>query len=191
MLDELAFALSAAAAQVATNLDNFAVLLALLFTIGRGTAVAGYSLSQLIMLSAAMAVALGADRAMPGGMTGYLGLIPLTLGLNGLVQMYLRKSGGSSRRLSRNSGVAATTALFLALSFDSFAVMAPLLADSKPGYRLWGLGGALLAVVALGAVALTASRRAGGWATRLERIGPVVMIAAGIYVLINSGTDLQ
>lgn len=193
MLDELAFAVSAGAAQVATNLDNFAVLLALLLTVGKGKSIAGYALSQVIMLAAAMAVALGADQAMPGGLSGYLGFVPLALGLRGAIRMSVRKPGETSPRISSKSGVLGTTALFLALSFDSFAVMAPLLADSAPGYRLWGLGGAVIAVAALAAVALSAAGAAGAagkWAARLERIGPFVMIAAGIYVLMNSGTDM-
>lgn len=191
LLDELAFAVSAAAAQIATNLDNFAVLLALLLTVGKNRAVAGYLLSQLVMLSAAMAVAFGADQAMPGGLAGYLGFVPLVLGLRGAVRMLVKTPGGAGPRLSSKSGVLGTTALFLVLSFDSFAVMAPLLADSAPGYRLWALGGAGAAVAGLAATAVMAAGRAGTWAVRLERLGPFVMIAAGIYVLMNSGTDLQ
>lgn len=194
MLDELAFALSAAMAQTATNLDNFAVLLALLLTVGKGRAVAGYALSQALMLAAAMAVALGTDQAMPGGLSGYLGFVPLALGLRGALRMLLRTPGDAAPRLSSKSRVFGTTALFLALSFDSFAVMAPLLADSAPGYRLWALAGAVLAVALLAGAALTAAgaaSAAGKWAARLERTGPFVMIAAGIYVLMNSGTDLM
>ncbi|NSY38222.1 hypothetical protein [Leisingera sp. ANG59] len=194
LLDELAFAVSAGAAQIATSLDNFAILLALLLTAGKGRAVAGYLLSQFIMLGAAMAAALGADQAMPGGMSGYLGVVPLALGLRGAVRMLVRKPGNANPRMSSNAGVLGLAALFLALSFDSFAVMAPLLADSQTGYRLWALGGAAAAVAGLAALAVKAAEAAGPagiWSARLERIGPFVMIAAGIYVLVNSGTDLQ
>lgn len=194
LFDELAFALSAGAAQVATNLDNFAVLMALLLTVGKGRAVAGYLLSQIIMLSAAAFVAFGADQTLPDGLVGYLGFVPLAIGLRGLLRMVLKTPGSADAKISSRSGVLGTTALFLALSFDSFAVMAPLLADSLPGYRLWAFGGASVAAGALALVAVKTARAAGPvgtWAMRLERVGPLVMIAAGIYVLMNSGTDFQ
>ncbi len=194
LLDELAFALTAAAAQMATSLDNFAVLLALLLTVGKGRAIAGYLLSQALMLSVALGFALGADHSMPGGLAGYLGLIPLAIGLRGLVRMLTRQPGAADVQLSSRAGGLGIAVLFLALSFDSLAVMAPLLADSHPGYRPWAFGGAAGAVAGLaGAAAMTAKVAGpiGAWAARIDRIGPFVMIAAGIYVLLNSGTDLQ
>ena len=86
----------------------------------------------------------------------------------------------------------ASTLLFLSMSLDSFAVMAPLLADSLPGFRFSALTGAVAAVLGIGMLSIILSRLATPsprWAGRLERLGPVAMILVGVYVLMNSGTD--
>ncbi|MVO14396.1 hypothetical protein [Parasedimentitalea huanghaiensis] len=192
MWDEVAFAASAALAQIVTNLDNLAVLLVLLVTMGAMRPLTGYALSQGLVLGAAMVLAFGTDQAAPEW-TGYLGTVPILLGVHGLWHQWWHSETNTQPRLSSSSGILGVTALFLALSLDSFAVMAPLLADSAPGYRLWALAGASSAVAVLcaGAVLLSdATAFSGAWAVRLERLGPVVMILIGAYVLINSGTDL-
>jgi hypothetical protein len=60
-VDHLTFAVSAALAQVLTNLDNLAVLLALMLTLGRARAVGGFVIAQAVVLAAAMGLAIGAD----------------------------------------------------------------------------------------------------------------------------------
>ncbi|MBE1282332.1 MAG: hypothetical protein GJ676_03375 [Rhodobacteraceae bacterium] len=189
--DELAMAGSAALAQVLTNLDNLAVLLVLQLTLGAGRTTIGYVLSQAIMLTAALAVAIGADRTLPDW-SGYLGLVPLALGLRGIWLQWSSAAEESPDTISRKAGILGVTFLFLGLSFDSFSVMAPLLADSLPAYRPWALAGASLAVLGLVTLArgvASSARTSPKWALRLERLGPVAMIAVGIYVLFNSGTD--
>lgn len=191
MLDPLLFALSAALAQVATNLDNLAVLLVLLLTVGAGRAVSGFVLSQALMLAAALALAVGTDRAVPQW-AGLLGLVPLTLGLRGLWTQHRSESQSALPSLSRHSGLMGCTFLFLGLSFDSFLVMMPLLADSAPLFRIWALSGAALAVAGMALMAMVASRASAQsphWVRRLERLGPVVMVLVGLYVLLNTGTD--
>ncbi|WP_171176266.1 hypothetical protein [Ruegeria sp. HKCCD8929] len=192
MPDHAIFALSAALAQVLTNLDNLAALIALILVLGAAKAVAGYVVAQGIVLAGAMAVALGMSGTVPGW-TGYLGVIPLGLGLVGLWRQF--SGGGAEKEASLSSGASllVTTLLFLSLSMDSFVVMAPLLADSLPSYRVAGVIGAALAVLGLGALALVGSRAAGpmeAWTRRLEKLGPFVMLLVGLYILSNSGTDM-
>jgi cadmium resistance protein CadD (predicted permease) len=190
-VDHLTFAVSAALAQVLTNLDNLAVLLALLLTLGRARAVGGFVIAQAVVLAAAMGLAIGADQAL-SGWVGYLGIVPIALGLHALWQQSGVDEGAEGSVALPQGGLVAPTLLFLSMSLDSFAVMAPLLADSLPGYRFSALMGAVAAVLGIGVLSILLSQLAtpsARWAGRLERLGPVTMILVGLYVLINSGTD--
>jgi hypothetical protein len=96
-VDHLTFAVSAALAQVLTNLDNLAVLLALLLTLGRARAVGGFVIAQAVVLAAAMGLAIGADQAL-SGWVGYLGIVPIALGLHALWQQSGVDGGGRGQR---------------------------------------------------------------------------------------------
>jgi cadmium resistance protein CadD (predicted permease) len=126
------------------------------------------------------------------GWVGYLGIVPIALGLHALWQQSGVDEGAEGSVALPQGGLVAPTLLFLSMSLDSFAVMAPLLADSLPGYRFSALMGAVAAVLGIGVLSILLSRLAtpsARWAGRLERLGPVAMILVGLYVLINSGTD--
>ncbi|MCE8508981.1 hypothetical protein KBY28_11030 [Ruegeria pomeroyi] len=187
----LGFTASAALAQILTNLDNLALLLTLVVATGPRTAVGGYLLAQAVVLSAALAVALGVG-GLPLDWVGYLGLVPLALGLHGIAAQWRGQDKVEQQVLEQRSLVA-TAVLFLGLSLDSFSVLAPLLADSAPAFRWAGLTGASGAALALGMGGFAAGglrRGLGRWATRLEALAPWVMLGAGVYVLSNTGTDL-
>ncbi|MBO9449446.1 cadmium resistance transporter [Tropicibacter sp. R16_0] len=191
-MDLIAFGLSAAVAQVLTNIDNLAALLALSLVIGKWRAIAGYVAAQAVTLTLALAVAVGSEQLVPSNV-GLLGVIPIGLGIRGVWQQFRTTGEEEVEAFSRSTSLLMTSLLFLSLSMDSFAVMAPLLADSAPLFRFAALLGAVVAVLALGAVGLVfalTARATGPWTRRLERLAPFVMIAAGIYVLLDSGTDL-
>ncbi|SLN37493.1 Cadmium resistance transporter [Falsiruegeria litorea R37] len=191
-MELIAFGVSAAVAQLLTNIDNLAALLALSLVVGKWRAIAGYTAAQAVILTLAMVVAVGSDQLVPSNV-GLLGLIPVGLGLRGLWQQFRRDDGGHTETFSRGSSFLMTSLLFLSLSMDSFAVMAPVLADSAPLFRIAALISAIVAVLALGAIGLVfavTARATGPWTQRFERLAPFVMIAAGIYVLLDSGTDL-
>lgn len=156
MLTHLAMAASAAFAVIATNLDNLAVMVALLLTSNRPRVLGGYLMAQAIVLGAALAIAEGAEEAMPGW-TGYLGLVPLGLGLIGVWRQW-RGVGDGDMPVSAGGTLLASTVLFLGLSTDSLAVMAPLLADTVPVLRVTATLGAGLAVLALGLLGLSLAR---------------------------------
>ena len=191
-MELIAFGLSAAVAQVLTNLDNLAALLALSLVIGKWRAIAGYVAAQGVILCLAMVVAVGSDQMLPADV-GWLGMVPLSLGLRGAWQQMQGTGDEEARVFSRQSSFVMTSLLFLSLSMDSFAVMAPLLADSTAPFRLAAVFGAILAVLSLGAIGLAfamTARATGPWTQRVERLAPFVMMAAGVYVLIDSSTDL-
>lgn len=174
-----------------TNLDNLAVLIALVLIIGENRGVLAFAIAQTLILFAAMATALGVGM-MPGW-TGYLGVTPIGLGCYALWQQVRRATQGNRPEMGQKSSVLAATVLFLTMSTDSFAVLTPFLADAQPGYRIAGLFGAALASGGLAILGFTSSRARtalGRWTHRLTRVAPVVMIIAGFYVLANTVTDL-
>ncbi len=191
MLDYAVFALSAFMAQVLTNLDNLAALLALMLVSGPRRSVLGFLLAQILIIAAAYFVAIGVDDVIPSW-AGYLGLVPLSLGLFGVIKQLRGTAVDTEPRIETGASAIVISMLFVSLSMDTFAVLAPLLADSVPGFRMAGLIGAGAAALGLAFVALLGSRApfmTGALAHRLERLVPYVMICAGLYILSNSWTD--
>ncbi len=191
MLDLVIFGASAFMAQVLTNLDNVTALVALMMVSGPRRTVLGFLLAQILVILAAFVVALGVDDVVPHW-AGYLGVIPLSLGLIGVYRHFRRSPDHGERKLPPKASVVVTVMLFFSLSMDTFAVLAPLLADSTPQYRAAGIVGAVSAALGLTAVGLLSARTpimTGGLARRLETLVPYVMICAGLYILSNSWTD--
>ncbi|MGV6805067.1 MAG: hypothetical protein ACWA49_12745 [Ruegeria sp.] len=191
MLDYVVFAASAFMAQVLTNLDNLMALVALMIVTGPRRAVLGFMLAQALVISAAFLLALGVEDVVPHW-AGYLGAIPLTLGLIGVKRQFRDEEANDAPALSAGASTLVTMLLFVSLSMDTFAVLAPLLADSTPNFRLAGLTGASLAALSLAALGLIGGQAkvmTGRLAQRLEYLVPYVMICAGLYILSNSWTD--
>ena len=190
MLTILGLAATGAVTLVLTNLDNLAVLITLGLTSGRRPALLGFLLAQILVLGAALALAEGVEASV-AGWAGYLGIVPLALGLWALRRQWLGQEAHAEPRLAKTT-VFAALVVFLSLSTDSFAALAPLFADTQPRLRLVVFLGAALAAAALGIAGMFLSRGAvkeGGWLSRIERLGPYAMIAVGLYVLANTGTD--
>lgn len=188
-MDHLTFALSAGLAQVLTNLDNLTVLFAMLLSVGALRAVAGYVTAQVIVMIVAFGIAVGVSDMFATD-TGYLGLIPIGLGLYAI---WKRHTAPPEARAIAPASYIMASLMFLAMSVDTFAVMAPLLIDSAAPFRASAIFGASVAIILTALMALALSRmagRAGKWAAKAEALGPFAMIVAGIYVLIDSGTDL-
>ncbi len=191
MLDLVVFAASAFMAQVLTNLDNLAALVALMMVSGPRRTVAGFLLAQILVISAAFFVAVGVDDVVPHW-AGYLGIIPLGLGLFGVYRQFQGGNDDDVPKLPPKASILVTVMLFFSLSMDTFAVLAPLLADSAPQYRVAGVVGAVMAALALTTLGLLSAKTpimTGGLARRLETLVPYVMICAGLYILSNSWTD--
>ncbi len=190
MLDHILFALSAGVAHVSTNLDNLAVLFGLIMVMGRGRPVIGFAVAQVILLTLAMGFAIGLSQSGYPSAIGYLGIVPLLLGVRGV---WRQIKGEGQIDTQPQGAVVSVVILFLSLSFDSFAVLTPLFAESSPSYRLAGLIGAALAAATLTALAAWGAPKAKNFAprlARLDRIAPYIMIAVGLYILSNSATDM-
>ncbi len=189
MIDHALFALSAGIAQVSTNLDNLAVLFGLIVVMGRRRPVVGFAVAQTVVLLLAIAVAIGLSHSTYPTTIGYLGVVPLALGVRGI---WLQISGRGKTDTQPQGAVISVVLLFLSLSIDTFVVMTPLLAESSASYRWAGLFGAAAAACLLTGVAAWGAPKAKLFAprmARLDRIAPYIMVAVGLYILLNTGTD--
>ena len=188
MLTALGLSLSAGFAQVMTNLDNLALMMALLPILGARVAASAYMIAQVVVLAAALLLA-EALADFGAGISGFAGAFPIAIGIWAIWRR--RKEVGRDPNLAPKS-LGVTVLMFLGLSGDSFAVLAPLILDTKPGLRLMIVIGSLLATGLLAAAALSLSRmttRIQGLAERLDRFAPYVMIAVGFYILLDTATD--
>jgi len=182
----------AAAAFVATNMDNLLMVTGLLAASSvRGRVVLGYLLSAGVVIALALIIGRLGDFV-DARYVGLLGLLPVALGLRGLIRL-IRGSSEVSTRAEAVTGVWATVAVILPMSGDSLAVYAPLLADTRPAMDaviIVTLSLSALAMVSLSSalVARPALRdaigSAGAW------IMPLLMICVGIYVLLDTASDL-
>ncbi|MDA5555469.1 hypothetical protein [Shimia sp. MMG029] len=189
MIEIATLAISSAVAHLATNLDNLIILIGLIATVGPRPAISGYLLAQVMVLTAAFFVAERVDTELPIPV-GYLGAIPIGLGLWSL--WHRTDPSTEVQSPTVRPQVFALTLLFLSLSFDTFAVFAPLLADSRAAFSAPVLLGAAVSAMALalaGAMIGQFAPSRVAQVARLERFAPYVMIAIGLYVVLNTATD--
>jgi len=168
---------------VVTNFDNLALLVALIPVIGRARALAAFWTAQglVLILSLATAAGLSARIADPGP---YVAILPISLGLWKLL------GPASAQPQSRRAGSwFAALIMFLMLTGDTFSLFAPLMADSLPALRPMILLGAVSSALVLGLIAARLQTHA-RLAARIDRLAPWIMISIGVYIFLDSGTDL-
>jgi cadmium resistance protein CadD (predicted permease) len=123
---------------------------------------------------------------------GLLGLVPLALGLRGLLRLRTRRSGDATvTRRAVGSGFTAALLVTIAAGGDNLATYIPL-------FRVGGLArvGIVVLVFALGEVAVTVIALRSGTHPRardlMARLGvvavPVLLCAIGVLVLFEAGT---
>ena len=193
-LEILALMLLVCGGFAATNLDNLVLMVVLLSAQpqNRAATTLGFVAAAITVLCVSM---LGAviGTGLDPGIIGYMGFAPLLIGI------YLLIKSSQSRTIdagtspgSQASGILATFLLMLGNSGDSVAVFFPLLAESERNSLLWEISAFLLMVLLWAALAWKISEQP-ALAGRIERVGeklvPWVMIAAGIYILLDTGTD--
>ena len=176
-------------AYAATNIDNLLIMASL----GAGRAsrrdlVAGFVLASTAVLAVASS-AMFIDRIVPAEVLGYLGFVPISIGV------YLLLFTGAQDAASADRGAAwpAIAGVLLANSGDTIFAVGPLFAESGSDARLGlALGFALVAFVWL-LLILTVSERVARsrvLGTLGHRIAPWMMILVGLYILSDTATDV-
>ena len=198
----------AAAAFVGTNIDNCVVTMALVAgaPLERAHRIAAGQVIGFAILVAVAAAAAALLFEFSAAVVGLLGLVPLALGLRGLVGLARSRSGGKDeegttrgrrrrplRPEQRAVGRSLTAAALVTIAAggDNLAVYIPL-------FRVGGATdiGAILAVFVVGEVLVTWLVLAGGRRpkarTVLLRLGhwavPVLLCCIGVLVMVEAGT---
>lgn len=185
------FALSVALAYILTNIDGLFAFLALSSS-GRLRAILpGFLVAHAVVIAGSLLLGAGANFLAPETL-GYLGIVPIVLGLWELWKQ--RQTSALDRTSSRSANsLVGATAIFLALSTDTFVLLAAIFADSRQDMDHFALLGAFVAVAFLLFMGSTLSRglsKNQGIGRFFERLSPFVMIAAGIYILLDTTTDI-
>lgn len=194
MSSELTAILIAATAYSVTNLDGIAVLIAVLIARPdrRGQVVFAYLLATSVVLGICFGVAALADL-LPTVQWGWLGLIPLAMGIVELKRIiFPDRQRGIDR--PEHGGIGKVVALVLAGSGDVVAVFAALFAESHNRPAVLMLMAAFASACLWCAVGLVLASK-----PRVSAIGqkvtswllPVIMIAAGLYILLDTTTDMH
>ena len=183
---------------IATNMDNLLLLVMLLgANARRRSAVLLGFLCSTIAVICVSALGVAVEGAIGPALIGYLGIIPVLLGLHMLYQSW---SGGSTAD-EEIEMLADTTEpkiwwstfiLMFSNSGDSVAVFLPLLAESGRSALLFIVCSYLaMAVLWSGLSYLISGQQslARRLEHRAEKFVPWIMIAVGFYILMDTATD--
>ena len=178
---------------VSTNIDNLLMLSALLAMSSSRPlpVISGFLLATLLVIGTALLIARLGDFV-DTRYVGLLGLIPIALGLRGLMTL-VRNKDTPAETQKASPGVWRAAAIILPMSGDSVAVYVPLIADTAAGLDAVAAGTLFAAaVITATAAQLLVSRPA--LSTRVEWLGkrlmPWLMIGVGVYVLADTPGDV-
>jgi cadmium resistance protein CadD (predicted permease) len=206
----LSFLLAAVAIFVSTNLDDILLLSALFADPQMGVRhiVVGQFLGIGVLVGASALAGL-ASLAVPEGWTALLGLVPLGLGLQGLVHLrgpaageaaehhrapeWRGRAGRQGQATARmTTQVPAVAGLVMANGGDNLGVYIPLFAKSPaaiPAYA--AVFAAMTAVWCIFGYGLVNNRVLGGHVRRYGRVAlPFILIALGLHLLADARTLL-
>jgi cadmium resistance protein CadD (predicted permease) len=183
----------ALASFVSTSLDNFALMLGFFADdeYPKRQVAGGYVLSVILVLLLAW-MASAAVEMVPSAYLGYLGVVPLGLGLVGLYRLLRHAGPAAVAQPQRGKGFFPVLLIMLANSGDSFSVYVSVFADTAERLEL-----PILTVVVTCAFLAAAAARwlvtRSGLGLPIQRIArlvlPFLLIAIGAYILFDTGTD--
>jgi cadmium resistance protein CadD (predicted permease) len=188
----------AAGAYVATNLDNFILLVSLLARYRNHTSsvVAGYFTCMLILGFVGLWIGKAANIA-PVEYLGLLGFVPISIGAFELIQLRRGKAKVTVAKEKSVDGVQKVfmTTLFSQLSngADTIVVFGVLFIDSMPSADILTILTLAAMAVIFVFVGIYAVRHPAlcDWIDRYAyRVMPFVLIIVGVYILANTATDL-
>jgi cadmium resistance protein CadD (predicted permease) len=188
----------AAGAYVATNLDNFILLVSLLARYRNHTSnvVAGYFTCMLILGFVGLWIGKAANIA-PVEYLGLLGFVPISIGVVELIQLRRGKAKVAVAKEKSADGVQKVfmTTLFSQLGngADTIVVFGVLFIDSMPSADILTILTLAAMAVIFVFVGIYAVRHPAvcEWIDRYAyRVMPFVLIIVGVYILANTATDL-
>jgi cadmium resistance protein CadD (predicted permease) len=187
-----------AGAFIATNLDNLVLLVSLLarYRSNRFHVIAGYLSCAFILGLMGFIIAAAADLV-PVQYLGLLGLVPITIGATGIIQMYNDPADVSdaadNARIAVRSAFTATLLIQLSNGADTVVTLGALFADSSPAANILIFLTLAAMAVAFAFVAIYAVQHPllSRWIERYgPRVTPFILILVGFYILSNTATDM-
>ena len=180
---------------VSTSFDNFTLLLGFFADdeYPRRQVVGGYLVAVVVVLLGAWTASAAVEQA-PSTYLGYLGLIPLTLGLVGLYRL-VRFAGPSvpAAEPTATKGFLPVLFVMLANSGDSLSVYVSVFADTAENLEVPILATAAALALAYASIARWLVTRS-GLAGPIQRVAravlPFLLIGIGAYILLDTGTDV-
>ena len=188
----------AAGAYVATNLDNFILLVALLARYRNHTSnvIAGYFACVLIVGFVGLGIG-KASHIAPVEYLGLLGFVPISIGAVELIQLRRRKAKVT---VAKEKSVDGLQKVFMATLFsqlgngaDTIIIFGVLFIDSMPSADILTIFTLATMAVIFVFVGIYAVRHPAlcEWIDRYAyRAMPFVLIIVGVYILANTATDL-
>jgi len=176
-------------AYAATNVDNLFIMASLGGgRAGRGQLIAGFVVASCVVLLVA-SMAMFIDRVMPPDVLGYLGFVPVSIG----IYLLLFSRAQEEQPASRATAWPAIAALLIANSGDTIFALGPLFAESGSDARTGlAVGFGLTAALWLFLILNLSERVARSeLLSRVgHRIAPWMMILVGLYILSDTATDV-
>ena len=191
----LALLVLVAGSFAATNVDNLVLMVVLLGAQpdSKASVTLGFTIGAIGVLCVSV-LGTGLGASLDPGIIGYMGIAPVLMGLY-LLYRQLRPPPANPQKSVKArevSGVLATSVLMFSNSADSIAVFFPLMAESSGDSLPWVVSAFLVMVLLWAALAWSVSEQP-ALARRIEHMGeklvPWIMIMAGIYILLDTGTD--
>jgi len=130
---------------------------------------------------------------MPIHYVGYLGLVPIMLGVKTLIGQFRSREDAPVDRAPVEFSVVVITSTLFANSADTMLVFSPLLADSETGMDYMIVVGYIAMATIWFLLALFFSRHAARLhpvSVAAQWLAPLIMIAVGFYILDNTLTDV-
>ncbi|TNE41078.1 MAG: hypothetical protein EP348_01370 [Alphaproteobacteria bacterium] len=185
---------------LSTSMDNVVLLVTLSLhrKYGAWTVSAGYFVAVVAMMVISLIVAQGV-QLLPEDYIPLVGLVPLSVGLYELYHLIRRKDTApdfddAPARAMRKGTLWTVALIMLTHSWDSIGVLAPLLSDTRPVLVFWmvlAILGAALLLIGLSRLVLAHP----AFRDRLTRVAPkalpFLLIAIGLYILLNTPTDVS
>lgn len=180
----------------ATNIDDIVVLTVLFLASTRGAlpgwkVIIGQYLGFIVLVAISVVAALGLT-IVPDEWVGFLGLIPLGIGVYGLIRYLHRRSNGDDDEEGsiRAGGLLGVAGITIANGADNISLYTPVfrtqpVPDTMVTIVVFLL---LVAVWCLVARAIGTNRRVTEALERIEHwLVPAVFVGLGLYILVDSG----
>ena len=160
--------------------------------LSRGQIFSGYALAAAAVL--VISLLLGQISAvLPVQYIGYLGLVPIFLGMRMLLANIRRDKEVDDSTPQANLGAVGLATTLFSNSMDTILVLAPLLLDSKSRFDLVIGISYLFMVLAWYALGYFLHHHAARlqWISSTARwLAPLIMITVGAYIIDNTMTDI-